>query len=264
MLLNDLLSEAVAARIAALDLSDIEAILSVTASGFRPAELHKAAISIARGEEVETNPELGRPRPLTIVAWSFVNDRVQYHDTYGLTDAAAGELQSLLRANCADGCEKIREVVQASLTRTGSTRPLVISTSGVPNAPVTPGEPPRPGKVGAELKEEIRRNAQLYGQYQFTAVDSGAMDKSRFRVPLGGGLFATNQSKAGAVDVARITRVRGRLHPLVIDRVAFIRTGRAPVFGAAIPDKVSFDGRLPPRAVPPADPIERSDSQTTR
>jgi len=58
--------------------------------------------------------------------------------------------------------------------------------------------------------------------------------------------------------VARITRVKGRDHPLVVDHVYFWRSGKTPLRGADIPEKIKFNGILAPSAVMPPNPVDKA------
>jgi len=258
MSLNDVFDVATAARVAQLERSDVDLIIKAAALGMKADAVYDGAVAIADGQVVELPKNLGAPRPVTINAWSFVNDRGQYHATYGLTDVKAAELKTLLRDSTDEGLKQIHDLVSAALRKRGSERPVAVSRDGMPGSSGA-AQLPGPGRQGgATLKAEIIRNPQLYGMYKFEAVDSGRPGPMRFKVALGAGLYATFPNKSGAIDVARICRVNGRDYPVIAGRVAFWREGKAPLTGGDIPESVKFDGKLGPGEQPPAEPVSKA------
>lgn len=257
MALNDAMTKDVANRLKDISSDDLSVLVSALSLGFRPDGLHSAITRVANGEEVLAPSKLGEPRPLKIVAWSFVNDHGQFSDTYGLTDARAGELKGLLRSDLDKGVKEITDIVTAALRKKGSTRPIIVITDGMPGTGKTDHSSP-PGKTGGvDLKQEIVRNPTLYGMYNFLAEDTGRPGAQRFSVALGGGLYAVAASKKGAIDAARICRVKGREFELIRGMICFWREGKTPLFGPDIPSKVDFDGCLKPGQDPPAEPLSK-------
>nr|QKK35416.1 putative PAS-rich protein [Erysiphe necator associated polymycovirus 4] len=258
MSLSDVISPEVLGRLSALSLEDYEVLASVTSLGYRPGELYLAVSALADGKDVKLPEGGGQPRPLTINAWSFVSDKGQYHDTYGLSSARAGEIKDLLREDREAARAAIVEVVSARLRTRGSNKPLHVSFDGMPGGAGGDKSQSQGRRPGADLKREIAGDSSRYGQYSFVAEDTDRSGAMRFKVPLGAGLWATYQNKTGAIDVARITRVKGRDHPLVVDHVYFWRSGKTPLRGADIPEKIRFNGILAPSAPMPPNPVDKA------
>ncbi|QRF54816.1 hypothetical protein [Beauveria bassiana polymycovirus 4] len=252
MSLHDVISKDVAVRLAELEKGDLELVLKVASLGLSSSQIWEGALALSEDREYALPRKLGGPRPITINAWSFVNDRGQYHDTYGLTDARAGELKTLLRGETDQGVTEITAVVSSALQKKGSNRPVRVVRDGMPGSGKADGAP-GPGKqTGDDLKVEIAQHPQIYGMYNFEVEDTGRPGPLRFRCHLGHSLYACFPNKRGAIDVARICRVQGRRHAAVDGRVYFWMDGKSPLGGADIPEKVSFDGKLLPLAdVPP-------------
>jgi hypothetical protein len=262
MSLNTIISKELASALAELKVDDITAIVRAGAAGLDPASLYAGVRAVARGEDVPLPTTGGSPRPLTINAWSFVFDHGQYHDTYGLDGAAAGRLKDLLRTDAEAALEEITAVVTKSLRQRGSQRAVRVTKDGMPGGGTTDHTPAAPGRQGgAELKAAIRLSPALYGMYDFVAEDTDRPGPDHFRVPLGGGLYATFSNKRGAIDVARLCRVNGRTHPLCEGRVKFWMEGRPPVAGPDIPERVTFDGRLGPNERPPPNPSAKAKTE---
>lgn len=259
MSLSDVISKELADALSGLSVSDFQALARAGSLGLSPSALRAGVQAIERGDEAPLPPGGGQPRPLVIQAWSFVKDKGQYHDTYGLSSAKAGELTDLLFSDREKGLAEITSIVTAALRQRGSKRPIRVTAAGLPGASDVEGAAPAAG--GSDrlaLKDEIRRDPATYGLYQFLAEDTGRSGGERFRVGLGGGLYACHQSKVGAVDVARICRKHGRDFPLIHDHIVFWMEGMNPVRGDAIPSRITYSGVLPPNGEPPADPVARA------
>jgi hypothetical protein len=262
MSLNTIVSQDLASRLADLTVADLRTIVKVASLGYNAEAIHAGLGGVARGEEPELPKGVGAPRPLKIMAWSFVKDRGQYHDTYRLTSAKAGELADLLLRDVDAGREEIRSIVAGALSARGSNKPVEVDVTGVPGATSAQTGAPVLGRSAvAALKAEIRTNSGIYGSYRFDAEPTGRVGPSAFRVRLGGGLYATFQSKEGAVAVARICRVKGRRYPLVVDHVALWLEGKTPLYGDDIPSKVEFTGAASPSAPLLADPAGRTKTE---
>lgn len=258
MALNGIIGSELAAKLASLTADDFAALARAGSLGLSPAKLHEGVKAIAAGAQYDLPRGGGLPKPITIQAWSFVRDHGQYHDTYGLSSARAGELTDQLRKDPDSACAEIAAIVTAALRQRGSPRAVVVNTAGMPGAPTTDHSArPVTSSNRNALKEEIRRSPATYGLYRFVAEDTGRAGGERYAVRLGGGLVAFHQSKQGAVDTARICRRLGRQSPLIVSSVAFWIQGRSPTYGDAIPAKVSFDGVLGPNQQPPEDPVPR-------
>jgi len=258
MSLTDILSEDLCERLKDLSVEDFAALARAGSVGLTPKLLREGIRAVGEGEEVSLPGMGGTPKPLNIQAWSFVNDRGQYADTYHLSSARAAELKDLLLADPESALREITEVVTVALRKRGSPKPVRVSLGAVPGTGAGQGDGgPGAGVTSRALKDEIRRNDKLYGMYRFVPEDTGRAGATRFRVDLGGGLYASYQSKVGAVDVARICRVHGRTHALVIDHVSLWLDGRSPLFGSDIPAKITFSGQLKPNEAPPAKPMQK-------
>jgi len=258
MSLNDVMSASTAENLSELTESDFTVLVKSLSLGFPPHELRAAIARVANKEEVPLPSGLGTPRPLRINAWSFASDHGQYADTYGLTDSEAGRLKGLLRDDPDSGIKEITELVSTALRVRGSNRPVFVSREGMPGAGKTDHKPSLGKQGGADLKSEIVKNPSTYGMYKFEAEDTGRPGPHRFRVGLGAGLYAVFGSKQGAVDVARICRVKGRDDPVIAGLVVFWRDGKAPLSGPDIPKQVEFDGRLRPGEAAPGNPVEKA------
>lgn len=265
MSLNDSMSKEVAQRVSALQVEDIVVLVKCLSLGFPPSELHSGATRVANGENVPVPSHLGSPNPIKINAWSFVNDHGQYADTYGLTDGRAGELKGMLRTDTEAGIRAITDVVTAALAKRGSNKPVLVSRDGMPGAGQTDHKQGPGQQGGADLKVEISKSPTLYGMYQFDTEDTGRPGPMRYRVKLGGGLYAVFPSKRGAIDVARICRVKGRHDESIAGRVVFWRDDKPPLSGPDVPAKVTFDGRARPGEPLMPDPVEiaRTVAETT-
>nr|WAA18816.1 hypothetical protein [Trichoderma barbatum polymycovirus 1] len=249
MSLNDVLPTDTAARIAGLQPGDVAAIIKAASVGLSAKAIHAGATEISRGGHYDLPSLLGSPRPIRINIWSFIHDHGQYADTYGLTDARAGELKALLRTDRDAAVKEVTDVVTGVLRRRGSPRPVIVTLDGMPGAPSTDHSAAAPKGDEGRFTAEITRQSGLYGMYQFEAVDSGLRGPYQFKVPLGGDLYAAYRNKKQAVNVARICRVKGRFDDLVVGHVVHWPEGGAPVSGDNIPDDVTFDGRLKPGEV---------------
>nr|WBL45230.1 putative PAS-rich protein [Metarhizium brunneum polymycovirus 1] len=132
MSLNGIVSKDLAEKLADLSVDDFVALTKASSLGFNPCSLHTAVQGIARDEDVALpEPSIG-PHPLVVQAWSFVKDHGQYHDTYGLSSSAAGELLDLLKTDADKGVAEIQRIVTEALRRKGSNRAVVVNRNGMP------------------------------------------------------------------------------------------------------------------------------------
>lgn len=262
MALNGIIGPELAGKLASLTADDFAALARAGSLGLSPSKLFEGVQAIAGGDRYDLPKGGGLPKALTIQAWSFVKDHGQYHDTYGLTSARAGELTDLLRKDPDAARAEITTIVTAALRQRGSPRPVVVNTAGMPGAPTTDHSArPVTSSNRNALKDEIRRAPATYGLYRFVADDTGRAGGERYSVRLGGGLYAFHQSKQGAIDSARICRRHGRRHALIASSIALWLAGKNPLYGDAIPSKVVFDGVLGPNETYPEDPVPKG--QTT-
>lgn len=249
------LNEAQAEAIASLDNDVVTAIVKMASLGLKSGDISGYAADVFDGKDRAPPSPNTSPRPVRIVAWSFVKDRGQYHGTYGLSAARAGELTELLLSDPDAAAATISTIVSEKLRRNGSHKPVHVSLAAIPRASGKDGTPPPSNDGGLRLiRGEIRSNSGMYGSYKFQPVATGKLGAQSFRVPLGAGLYVYAQSKQLAVAAARVCRIRGRKDELVQHLVAQQTGDSSPRFGADISEKISFDGRLGPNDTPPAVP----------
>lgn len=253
--LNDVQAES----IAALDEDVVTAIVKLASLGLRSSDISGYASDLAAGKDRGPPSPNTSPRPVKIVAWSFVKDRGQYHGTYGLSAARAGELTELLLSDPDAAATTISTIVSEKLRRNGSQKPVHVSLAAIPRASGKDGTPPPSNDGGLRLiRSEIRANSGVYGSYKFVPQATGKLGAHSFRVSLGAGLYVYAQSKQLAVAAARVCRIKGRKDELVQHLVAQQTGDSSPKFGADISEKISFDGRLGPNDVPPPVPGTRA------
>lgn len=262
MSLSSIVTKETAEHFADVTADDLSAIVRALSLGYKPDSLIAAIDSLNRGQDPTLPPATGAPRPITINAWSFVKDHGQYHDTYGLSSAKAGELQDMLRTDADKAIAEINKIVTDALRQRGSTRPVYVSKTGMPGASPAGESTPSGGLNRQELKDQIRRNPTVFGMYRFAAEDTGKTAPHKFRVRLGGGLYSVFSNKDGAIDIARICRVHGRHYELIAGYVAFWLEGKPPLFGNDIPERITFDGKLTPDEELPADPAVKAKTET--
>lgn len=256
-----ILSAEQAAHLAQLTVDDVSLVIKLASLGLKAKEIQQYAAEIAEGGDPEIDLAPGAPRPVVIHAWSFVKDRGQYHSTYGLSSAQAGELLDLLHTDPKDAVKRIQAIVSERLRLRGSSRPVVVDLEGAPSSTSAKGGAPPSGDGGLSLlRQEIKRNSGVYGSYRFTAYPTSRPGGQAFAVGLGGGLYAFGQSKAVAVAAARIARVKGRSDDLVRPYIHFWMEGSSPRAASDIPAKV-WDGRLGPHTEPPAEPATKAKTE---
>nr|WEW73475.1 PAS-rich protein [Cladosporium ramotenellum polymycovirus 1]WEW73481.1 PAS-rich protein [Cladosporium ramotenellum polymycovirus 1] len=228
-------------RLAKLEASDFAVFASAITLGYNPASFHAALQSWDVGSDPPLPKAAGQPKPLTVNAWSFVNDKAQFYGVYGLSSIEAVELKELLLSQREEAIKRIEAVVSGHLQRKGSNKSVHVTLDGMPGDRSGPGAA-ETSSLARELKHEINSNGSRYGRYKFEANASPLAGPHAFTVPLGGGFCAFFANKRGAVDVARIARVRGRNYPLIAGYIGFKHpsTG-AFVFGDSIPAKCAWD-----------------------
>jgi len=259
MPVSDFVTPELAAKLANVTPDEYSNLVKLTSLGMTPSQVIEAVQALNAGNDPELPTTGGRPKVLTIQAWSWLNDPAQYRDTWGCTTAEAAALKDKFETDADAAVKELTDLLNTKNRSRGSTRPIAVTTANSPGGG-SPGQPGNPGAgkaMRAALKDHIRTNPVLFGSYNFTAEDTGFPGNMRFRVRLGGGLYAVAPSKTAAVDVARIARVEGRRHPLVTDHVVFWLEGKPPLVGSHIPEKVTFDGKLRPNDAAPADPTPK-------
>uniref|UniRef100_A0AB74UEX5 Capsid protein n=1 Tax=Phyllosticta capitalensis polymycovirus 1 TaxID=3367395 RepID=A0AB74UEX5_9VIRU len=242
-------------KVATMSKEEFKALAGSFSLGFNPGDLYDAYVSTHRGNPVVLPPTTGTPKPLKVVAWSFVKDRGQYEATYGISSARAGELEDLLLRDREEGIAQIREIVANHPRTKASKRSVDVVDDGIPMAAGgTSAAQPSMSDIKA-LKAEIRAHSARYGEYKFGVEPTDARGSMAYRVRIGGGLYVYHQSKEGAVAAARIVRVNGRDHPLVSGHVFLALEGRTPVPNQGISPKYDYDGIGGPREEPLEDPV---------
>jgi len=253
MSLGDAFNKEVLERLAGLQLDDLKAVASAITLGYNPTGLHTALQAYHGGVDPELPKAAGQPRPIVVNAWSFVNDKAQHHGVFGVTPARASELKELLMSDRDKAVKEIEAIVSAHQQRKGSNKGVLVTLNGMPGDRQGAGAS-ESSSLGSQLKREIDTNGSRYGRYKFEAKATPLGGPKAFSVPLGGGFSAFFANKRGAVDVARIARVRGRHYPLIAGYVGFYVPGNsAPLFGSQIPEKATWDCTLgPDEDFPPA------------
>lgn len=249
-------------RLGNLERQDFVAFASAVTLGYNPTTFFEAVQGFKNGVDPQLPQSTGQPKPLTVNAWSFVNDRAQYNGVYGLSTADAAAIKELLMRNRDEAVKQIEDLVSDHLHRRGSNKSANVSLEGMPGDRSGPGAS-ESSSVARELKVEINSAGSRYGRYHFEAVQSPLGGPHAYTVPLGGGFSAYFANKRGAIDVARIARVRGRHFPLIDGYVGFLHPeAKDPVFGSSIPSKAAWDCTMGPDDTPPAPPTGKAPTRT--
>lgn len=238
------MTPAQAERVAQLESNDIVAILKMSSFSQKAEDIIRIARSIKDGQAIKVPDSVlsSAPKPLHIIAHSFVKDKKQYNVTYGVSDERAAELAGLLYTDPQAACEQIKQIVSARLEAKGSEREVeVLLTQGPPSKSMITS--PLEGDGGAkELAAEVARRANIYGQYQFEAEPTNLPERYQYGVHLGDDLFALGQSKKAVIAAARICRVRGRFDDMVKQHIWYWAPDFLPVRDNYIPESV-WDGK---------------------
>lgn len=238
------MTPAQAERVAQLESNDIVAILKMSSFSQKAEDIIRIARSIKDGQAIKVPDSVlsSAPKPLHIIAHSFVKDKKQYNVTYGVSDERAAELAGLLYTDPQAACEQIKQIVSARLEAKGSEREVeVLLTQGPPSKSMITS--PLEGDGGArELAAEVARRANIYGQYQFEAEPTNLPERYQYGVHLGDDLFALGQSKKAVIAAARICRVRGRFDDIIKQHIWYWAPGFLPVRDNYIPESV-WDGK---------------------
>jgi len=259
MSVSDFISRDLAGKLASLTADEYSSLVKLGSLGMTPRQVIEAVQAVNAGSDPELPATGGKPKVLTVQIWSWFNDPAQYRETWGCQSAEVAALKDLYATDPEACVKKLTDLLNTKNRARGSTRPVTITTANSPGSGLA-GQSVNPGAgqaVRKALKEHIKTSPILFGAYNFEAEDTGLAGKLKFRVSLGGGLYATGSSKVAAVDTARICRVEGRRFPLISDSVVLWLEGKPPVPGTHIPDKVTFDGKLRPNDAPPADPVAK-------
>lgn len=244
------MSPAQAERIAKLENDDVVAMIRLSSMSQKAEDILRIAQGIRDGQapKVPESVLSTGPKPLQIIANSWVNDKNQYSNTYGVSDERAAELASLLRTDPHAASEQIKQIVSARLEMKGSEREVEVLLTQAPVPKSTGNTTVLEGDGGAkELAVEITKRQGVYGQYQFEPEPTGPAGHFQFGVHLGDDLFAIGQSKKVAIAAARICRVKGRFDELVKPYIWYSTAWSSPVREDDIPDGV-WDGKQSPMA----------------
>jgi hypothetical protein len=241
------MTPAQAERIAKLEINDIVAILKISSLSQKPEDVLQIAQSIKGGQAAKIPEDVlsSGPKPLHIIANSFVRDKNQYSNTYGVSDKKAAELASLLRTNEEDAREQIKQIVRARVMMKGSEREVEVMLTQAPAPRSTTGNATTApeGDGGAkELAAEIAKRPAIYGQHQFEPESTGNVGQFQYRIHLGDDLFVRGQSKKVVIAAARICRVKGRFDEMVRPHIWYWTSWSPPVGDHDIPDTV-WDGK---------------------
>lgn len=234
-----------AARIAKLESDDITTILTIMGLSQKAEDVIRIAQQIRDGHAPEVPHEVltSTPKPLQIVAHSFVRDKNQYNAIYGLSDERAAELATLLRADPDAASREIKNVVSAKLESKNSGRVVEVILPEKATQKSTLGATTVPDSDGGakELAAEVAKRPAIYGQYEFKPELTGLAGQYQYGVHLGDDLFAIGQSKKVVIAAARLCRVRGRLDQAVKPHIWYWTSWSSGVRESEIPGDV-WDG----------------------
>lgn len=206
-----------AGRIAKLKSSDITTIISIMGLSQKAEDVVQIAQQIDTGHAPEVAHAVltSTPKPLQIIAHSFVRDKNQYNATYGLSEGRAAELAHLLRTEPDAAGHKIKKIVSAKLEARNSGRDVevILPEKATQNSLESPTALVSDGGA-KDLAAEISKRPAIYGQYEFKPELTSLAGQYQYGVHLGDDLFAIGQSKKVVVAAARLCRVRGRLTKL--------------------------------------------------
>lgn len=234
-----------ASRVAQLESNDITSILTMSRASQKAEDILRIAQQIRDGRDplVPDSVWSTTPKPLHIMAHSFVKDKKQYNATYGLSDEKAAELANLLRIDPGAACKEIESLVSTKIKSKGSGREVKVLLAQAPPQSASSNMTVPDGDGGAkELAAEVAKRPFVYGQYQFEPEPTGLAGQYQFRSHLGDDLFAVGQSKKLVKNAAKICRVNGRFDEVVRPHIWYWTSGSLPLRGNEIPDDV-WDGK---------------------
>lgn len=214
----------------------VKLVVKLSALGLNSTALLEYVTAVADGKEPSASLGVGRPKPVTIQLYSFLQDPRQYNGVYGMTDERAAALRSLAASNLALAVEEVQAFVAASPRIRASGRGVEVSTTGLPGNKAS-GASPLAGAsaVTAAYAREIASNSGVYGSYKFDAFDTKRDETQRFGVDLGANFFVLAQSKKLAVSVARIASVKGRTDPLCVPYIWYVNKQHKCIGNGDIP-----------------------------
>lgn len=217
----------------------VKVIVKLASLGLTADAMVAYARSVVNGEGPPSDLGVGAPKPLTIQAYSMLRDPKQYARQYGISDGEAMNWRSLFETDRARCLAEVETHVNNVLADRGSMKVAKVTDKGAPGS-VPSGASPTAGTGGRlkAFKAEIASRSGIYGAYTFVATDTKRVETQAFAVDLGWNCHVMAQSKALAVAVARITRVKGRHDPSVEDFIFYIASNGRAVSASDIPSGV--------------------------
>jgi len=254
----------------------VSAIIKLAANGLKWDGIVEYARSVVEGRPPTANLGVGAPRTVTIQAHSFLQDSRQWSDQYGIDEARIQQLRADYRS-APDACrQEIAAIVTARLTKSGSNRPVVVTSAGDPGSVPSSANPLVGSKsLTRTYAAEIRSNSGVYGSFHFETFDTGRDATQAYGVDLGHELFVLAPSKKLSHMVARIASLKGRHDPMVVPYVMYVASNGRCAVGGDIPEDawecirsprepIVTSKRSPGTAPPPAPPHPASPPKSVR
>lgn len=240
-------------RLCALQQDDHLLLARITAAGVPPSQ---AVETLRAYDPNETYEHLPATANRKILAYSFLRDRQQYSGIYEQTDEWAGKWAGILATRPDDACAEIAKIVDAKLKARGSdavavvTPGLVPGTANIGAGALGPDQHYKPLQALA-----VATSSQAIGAFPLdVTVDEDAPPGRRYRMVVGGGLFAAAQSKQTAGMAARLCFLFGRNNPAIAPYIGYLNAGEE-TFHPDIAEDV-WDGRKVSQR-PPSPPREK-------
>jgi len=241
----------------------VKLVVQLSALGMNSKALMEYVTAVAEGAEPSASLGVGRPKPIRIQLHSFLHDPRQYSDIYGIPEARAAELRSLMQSDTETAREEVAQLVAASPRLRASGRAVDVSMVGFPGTTTSSASPlAGASTVTRSYAKEIASNSGVYGAYDFEAFDTRREETQRFAVDLGANFFVLAHSKRLAISVARIASVKGREDPLALPYVYYVDRSKKCVGNGDIPSK-TWNCMRGPRDDPPSQSTRRPLSDDT-
>jgi len=243
----------VAKGIADLDADLIKAVLGMSSLGLSPSSMIDYCDKVVSGDALPPVAAFVAPKPLTIQAYSFLSDKDVCVKKYGMSLADAAETLELLKVDPEAARTAVQKAVDKHMAARGSPKPVRVTLIGVPGVK---GAVAASGDGGLrELTALMRSHQSVVGLYKFVAAETGGPGPDHYSVHLGGNLVAVGQSKAVAEKAARLVRVLGRRHQVLVKHVRMFLPGSRDLKPASVIPPEVYDGTLPPGAPLPVDQV---------
>ncbi|KAI9653581.1 MAG: hypothetical protein M1831_005963 [Alyxoria varia] len=188
----------VAARIAKLEEGDIRRIIQLASLNQKADNIIAHAKAVAEGRQFVLEQS---KQPLTIQAWSLVNDPRQY-EMWGFATLEAARLKLQLEANPQPAVDEISAHARKIMSNGNATRGINVTLDGMPSPISNDGG-------AATLARYIAKKA-IYGDYSFDPKPTGKVGAEAFCIDLDRNLMVVGQNKKVAIAAARLVRVEGR------------------------------------------------------